>query len=91
MPDPIIRVETKASEPIRAGRAQVIVRSRAVRIQLPWPHGGLIWNRPVSVSIYEPDGSGYRLPVRDMTRLIELALMALAGLWLFLIANRKTD
>lgn len=91
MANSVIRIETKTSEPIQMGRAQVIVRSRAVHIRLPWPNGGLIWNRPLSVSVYEPDGSGYRLPVRDVTRLIELALMGLTALCMFLVVRRRSD
>ena len=72
-----IRVELLDSAPIMSGDAEVVVRSRAVRIPLPFAHGGLIWNRPVSVRVRRMGGSDQTLPVRDVTRLLQLALLAL--------------
>jgi hypothetical protein len=54
-----------------------VLRSRVVHIPLLFAHGGFIWNRPVSVSVHRPGVPDQTLPVRDVTRLLQLALLAL--------------
>jgi hypothetical protein len=71
------KIETREGAPIRSGDAEVVVRSRAVQLTLPSGHGGFIWNRPVAVSIRRPGVPEQSLPVRDVTRLLQLALLAL--------------
>ena len=71
------KIELLESEPILSGDAEVVVRARAVHIPLPFAHGGFIWNRPVSVRVRRPGVSEQTLPVRDVTRLLQLALLAL--------------
>ena len=71
------KVELLESAPIMSGDAEVVVRSRAMHILLPFAHGGFIWNRPVSVSVRRPGVPEQTLPVRDVTRLLQLALLAL--------------
>jgi hypothetical protein len=71
------KIELLESAPILSGDAAVVVRARAVHIPLPFAHGGIIWNRPVSVLVRRPGLSDLTLPVHDVTRLLQLALLAL--------------
>lgn len=71
------KVETHDSAPILSGDAEIVLRSHAVHIPLPFAHGGFIWNRPLSVRVRRPGVSDETLPVRDVTRLLQLALLAL--------------
>ena len=71
------KLELLESAPIMSGDAEVVVRARAVHIPLPFAHGGLIWNRPISVSVRRPGVSELTLPVRDVTRILQLALLVL--------------
>ena len=74
-----IKVEKKASQPIPWGDGRITVWSRVVRINFPKQSGGLIWNRPVAVSLSSAGGGEQVLPIRDVTRQAQLWLLA-AGL-----------
>ncbi|MBI5879043.1 MAG: hypothetical protein HZB53_15455 [Chloroflexi bacterium] len=78
---PRIAYETHVSEPILAAGRQLVVQSRALRLELP-PFGGLIWNRPSAVRVRDAGGERV-LPVHDLTRLMQLALFGGAALALF--------
>src|SRR5438477_10731445 len=70
------KVETQESEPICSGDAEIVVRSRAAQIALPFGRGGFIWNRPLEVRVRRPGFYDQTLPVRDVTRLAQLAIVA---------------
>ena len=74
-----IKVEKKASQPIPWGDGRITVWSRVVRVQFPRLSGGLIWNRPVAVSLSSAGGGEQVLPIRDVTRQAQMWLLA-AGL-----------
>jgi hypothetical protein len=76
---PLIQIETKCGRPIQASGQTVVPVARAVRLRLPILHGGLIWNRPVAVVVRGADGSEYEVPVHDVTRRVQLLVLA-AGL-----------
>jgi hypothetical protein len=87
------KIETRESAPMKSGDAEVVVRSRAIQLALPFAHGGLIWNRPVSVTVRRPGVPEQTLPIHDVTRLVQLALLALgvAGALLFHAAARANN
>ena len=88
------KVELLESAPILCGDTEVVVRSRAVHIALPFAHGGFSWNRPVSVRVRRPGVSDQTLPVRDVTRLVQIALLALgvgAGLVFGSLMRARSD
>jgi hypothetical protein len=76
---PFIKVERKASQPIPWGNGHVTVWSRVVRVQFPKLSGGLIWNRPLAISLSSGGGGQQMLPIHDVTRQAQLWLLA-AGL-----------
>jgi hypothetical protein len=71
----LIHVETRAGNPILAGDRTIIPLAKSVRLQFPGWNGGVIWNRPVSVVIRTAGGEEQLLPVRDVTRQVQLALL----------------
>jgi len=88
---PFLTIETLPGETIQAGRNKITPFSQAVNLILPGATGGLIWNRPVSVLVQEADGSEQVLPVLDVTRIVQLALLGIGlagGILLWLIKRR---
>jgi hypothetical protein len=87
----LIRSATLSSQPIAVGDLKITVRSRVLQIRFPGASGGLIWNRPIAVSVYRPDGAIERLPVRDVTRLVQVLLVVgLVGSLLLLNARKRS-
>ena len=86
MPGQWIEYQSQAGQAIPYGEQELVPITRWLRLKLPGLPGGLIWNRPAAVVVREPDGSQRVLPVRDLTRLIQVALLGLglgaAALWL---------
>ncbi len=91
MASSIIQVETKAGEPILAGNVRTIPFSRVVRIQIPGLHGGSIWNRPTSIVVLGQEGEELIIPVHDVTRQGQIAILAagLLGSLLIWLALRR--
>jgi hypothetical protein len=64
-------------------------------LTLHWPQGGFVWNRPVALLV-EQDGQVERVPVVDITQLVQVALFGwaifvlLATLWLPRFSKEKT-
>jgi hypothetical protein len=88
---PTIRYEIQTGEPYLAGDTRITPFARVLRIQLPGPFKGLIWNRPTSVLVKTPDGQEQIIPVRDVTRQAQLALLGiglLGGLLVVLVSGR---
>lgn len=65
----------------------VSLRLQAQALQLHWPGGGFVWNRPVAVLVEGETET--RLPIVDVTRLVQLGLVALVlGMGLLLLLGR---
>ena len=90
---PAITIETMPGETIDVGKHKITPFSQAVKLIIPGSKGGLIWNRPVSVLVQEADGSEQVLPVVDITRVAQLALLGigLAGGILFWLIKRRSS
>jgi hypothetical protein len=86
-----LRIETRTSPPIRVKDTRLYFRARVVELRLPVPHGGLIWNQPVSVVVRAPGGQEQVLSVPDLTRTVMIGLLVLnlAGAFLFMLFRRK--
>ena len=80
----LIHIETYAGAPIQAGSLRLIPFARSVTLHIPQTSGGLIWNRPTALLVQSPDGSEKLLPIRDITRRRQFALLG-AGLVVGLI------
>jgi hypothetical protein len=70
----IVGWELGAAEPVTLGRVTLVGESRALFVRLPF--GGFVWHRPVAVRV-EGDGEARRIPIRDVTRAVQLVLFGL--------------
>lgn len=75
-----LTVENRVGAPIQAGERRITPFVQVVKLNIPGLHGGLIWNRPHAVLVQESDGSETVLPVPDITRQLQIFLLA-AGLF----------
>lgn len=88
----LIDIQTRPGAEIRRGALSLTPYAQSVTFHPPGAQGGLIWNRPVSVLARLPDGGEVTLPVRDVTRLWQIGLLALgvlAALLLQIIAQKS--
>jgi hypothetical protein len=76
----LLTIENRAGTPVQAGERRITPFVQVVSLQIPGLKGGLIWNRPHAVLVQEPDGTETVLPVPDITRLLQIFLLA-AGLF----------
>jgi hypothetical protein len=69
--------QTSPGEPVRHGDITVTPLAQAITVRLPsaWGGAGFVWNRPVAILI-EEYGQTRRLPIIDVTRFAQLALLA---------------
>jgi hypothetical protein len=58
--------------------------ARSLRIDLPARSGGIIWNRPVGVTISRAGEEPTWQPIVDLTRLAQLAIWGAVGLVLMI-------
>ena len=93
MPGSFFELENRVGAPVIAGETRIIPISRALVLKFPGLKGGIIWNRPVSIVAQTADGQEQVLPVRDVTRQVQLALYggALLGTLLMWLASRQLD
>ncbi len=77
MPRSPVSVEYRIRDgrPIVVGDLTVTPRCRALAVRLPF--GGYVWNRPVGVLV-ERDGRVERLPIFDLTRVLQIALFGVS-------------
>ena len=71
----ILRWQTISGDKVTIGDVTVTPRSQALTIR--WPHGGLVWNRPVAILV-ERGEQTERIPIVDVTRIVQLGLFGLS-------------
>ena len=81
----VVHIETREGTPIPVGNLQLTPLSRAIRLQLGRLPIGLVWNRPLAVRVCTPDGQIQELPVQDVTRRTQLALLGVGLIGALLI------
>ena len=74
-----IRVETSAGEPVTRDGVTVVPEAQSILVR--WPHGGLVYSRPAAVQVTRGDETE-RIPVVDITRLVQIGLLIWAGLFI---------
>ena len=68
-----IQVQTGVGQPVIAGDTSVTPQFQALIVRLPI--GGFVWNRPTAILV-EQGGQTKRIPIRDITRMTQLWLLA---------------
>jgi hypothetical protein len=79
--------EFRSGAPIQTGTYTLVPFNAVMRIQIPGMMGGLIWNRPSSILARTRDGQEFVIPVKDITRRVQIALFGgafLASIFYFL-------
>jgi hypothetical protein len=77
----LLHSEEHEGEPIHAPGGVVITpQARAVCLELPGRHGGLVWNRPTAVKVQDASGQESFLPVVDVTRQAQISILVSAFL-----------
>ncbi len=88
---PTLQVRTTQGRPIVVGERQIVPIARSISLAVGRPGGpvaaGYVLNRPVAV-LETWHGQTRRIPIVDLTRLVQLAFLA-AGVLLALAASRK--
>jgi hypothetical protein len=69
-----IRLENTSAEPIVVGDTRVTPQAQAFSLRFPF--GGIVWNRPTAVLV-ERDDLTQRIPIVDVTRVVQIALFGL--------------
>ena len=82
MPNPPIQYQTISGQPITVGDTTITPQSQALIIR--WPYGGFVWNRPCGILV-EQGGQTQRIPIRDVTRIVQARLWGIGVLWAILI------
>jgi hypothetical protein len=88
---PHIGFEIQRGKPISAGEMQITPLTKAFELPIPSIFGGLFWYRPYAVEVRTAEGKVWSLPVQDITRQAQIALLAmgLIGVLLIGLVSRK--
>lgn len=89
---PLLQIENNAGTPVTAGRTRIIPFAQSVRLDFPGFPGGVVWNRPLSILAVSANGDEQVIRVVDVTRRIQIALLAaglLGGLLLWILGTNK--
>jgi len=88
----MLQWRTISGDKVTVGDVTVTPQSRALTIR--WPHGGLVWNRPVDILV-ERGEQTERIPIVDVTRMAQLGLLGLSLMFsmviLVLSIRRRRD
>jgi len=77
-------IETNCGQGVQSGVYQLIPFAQIFQIKFPGIAGGLIWNRPTSYLLINPNGSEDVLRIPDITRQIILILFGCAFMFVLL-------
>ena len=68
----LFQVQTVSGQKVVVESLTVTPQSQALMVRLPI--GGFVWNRPAAILV-EQNGTAQRLPVVDITRILQLGLL----------------
>ena len=77
--------QTLLGDPITIGDLTITSQSQALTIR--WPGGGWVWNRPVAILV-ERDGGTERIPIVDVTRVAQWAMLGVSVLCSILVMGQ---
>ncbi|MEJ2707684.1 MAG: hypothetical protein P8074_08735 [Anaerolineales bacterium] len=67
--------EIKGGKPLKFGENTITPFAKSLVIRIPGLPGGLVWNKPESVLVVNAQGGEEVIPVQNVTRRIEWALI----------------
>jgi hypothetical protein len=72
----VFQLQTVTGHPVQAGDITVTPQSQALIVRVPF--GALVWRRPTAILV-ERAGRSFRIPIVDVTRAIQLALLGVSA------------
>lgn len=78
MANHFFKIENRAGEALTVNGTVITPYVRSLQVRLPGRHGGLVWSVPVAVRVGRPSGAAAILPVRDVTRQVQIGLLAMS-------------
>jgi hypothetical protein len=81
--------QTTWGEEVIVGDVTVTPQSKSLTLR--WPLGGLVWNRPVAVLVERGERTE-RIPIVDVTRIVQLGLLALSvvfTVFIFILSAKR--
>lgn len=86
-----VQVGTQEGQAITVGNTKITPYSWFMRVnlRLPFYTAGWVWNRPVAVTVQTGDNPPERLPVVDITRLVQIWLLCIGFLGMTMIRRKK--
>lgn len=93
MANRILTQQTNTGEPVAVSNFTVYPVARSYQVKIPGANGGIIWNRPVAVIVEDYDGERQVIPVIDLTRWLQIAIVAAGffGVMLSWLIFRKSS
>jgi len=73
-----LKIEDRAGEAWTVNGTVITPYVRSLQIRLPGSRGGLVWSVPLAVRVGRPSGAAAMLPVRDVTRQVQIGLLAMS-------------
>jgi hypothetical protein len=71
---PVVGWQVTADHPVVVGDSRITLQSRTLVVG--WSSVGVVWRHPTA-ALVEADGRTARIPIHDLTRLIEVGLLGL--------------
>jgi hypothetical protein len=78
MAERILIQQTSSGDPISVGDLNVYPVARSYRMIFPGGQGGMVWSKPLGVIVEDQHGSRQTIPLPDVTRRLQVAIL-LAG------------
>lgn len=88
----IFRNETCAGDAVNAGDLEITPVARSFQLRSPKFPAAFVWSRPVAVRVKSADGDIQEIPVRDITRQMQLLILAsgfIGSVLIWLALRRK--
>lgn len=84
--------EVWAGKMIEKGDLKIVPFSQVYRLKSSNNRFGVVWNRPLSVSVIDAEGSERVIPIVDVTRRLQIVILmwgVVAALMILLLDRRK--
>lgn len=82
-----VQLQTTSGKRVAVDGVAVTPRSQALTVRLPF--GAFVWNRPASVLV-ERNGRTESIPIVDVTRVVQLTLLALVPVISIVVWTRSS-
>jgi hypothetical protein len=88
----LVQLSTVQDRPVVAGALRLTSESQVLTVRLPF--GGLVWQRPTAVVVEQSGRPIRRLPIVDLTRVAQLAVLlgtVLVTIMCLIVVSRQEE